>query len=226
MITHRKKGQTQRSTRGARFGAPGWLSCGFAAILLLLAGCASAPRFPAYYYLQRTPVRVAVLPSGTTTDHPEASIVFDKACEGALRKKGFEVISADQVLTYASSRGLSLHELSGRKASEIGRDLRADLLFSTEITSWKTTYILVQGKSEVAGKSRLTEATTDALVWNLHWKLVDQSGGGGIGALVSAAVTAIANSAFDKCDRLGEDAARYSVDTLPRPGFAPAEQVP
>ena len=194
--------------------------------LLLLAGCTSAPCFPAYYYLQRTPVRVAVMPSSNTTDHPEGSIVFDKACEEALRKKGFEVVSADQVMTYASSRGLSLHELGGRKASEIGKDLRVDMLFSTEITSWKTVYILVQGKSEVAGKSQLTEVSTDALVWSLHWKLVDQSGGGGLGALVSAAVTAIANSAFDKCSELGEQAARYSVATLPRPGFAPHESPP
>ena len=192
-------------------------------MLLLLSGCTSSRSFPSHYYLQRTPVRVAIMPSSNTTDHPEASIVFDKACEEALRKKGFEVISADQVVTYASGRGLPLHELTGRKASEVGRDLRADMLFYTEITNWKTTYILVQGKSEVSGKSRLVEVATDALVWKLHWKLVDESGGGGLGALVSAAVTALANSAFDKCNRLGEDAAHFAVGTLPRPGFAPQD---
>ena len=191
--------------------------------LLLLAGCTSTSRFPSSYYLQRKPVRVAVMPSGNTTEQPEASIVFDKACEEALRQKGFEVISADQLVTYASARGLTLHELAGRKASEIGRDLRADMIFSTEITCWKTTYVLVQGKSEVAGTSQMVEVSTDALVWRLHWKLVDQSGGGGLGALVSAAVTAIANSAFDECSRLGQQAAEYSVGTLPRPGFAPQE---
>ena len=194
--------------------------------LLVLAGCASAPKTPAYYYLQRTPIRVAVLPSGNTTDHPDASIIFDKASEEALRKKGFEVVSADQVLTYASSRGLSILDLPKHKASEIGKDLKVDLLFSTVITTWKITYIVVQGKSEVAGTSQLTEVATDALVSRLQWDVVDQSGGNGLGALVSAAVTAIANSAFEKCNRLGEQAAQISVITLPHPGFAPHDPLP
>ena len=86
-------GQMQMGRMGVRRGA--------LCLLLLLAGCHSAPRFPAYYYLQRSPVRVAVVPSGNTTDHPEGSIIFDKACEEALRKKGFEVVSADQVVADA-----------------------------------------------------------------------------------------------------------------------------
>ena len=48
----------------------------------------------------------------------------------------------------------------------------------------------------------------------------------GLGALVNAAVTAIANSAFDKYNRLGEQAAQFSVGTLPSPGFAPREHAP
>lgn len=197
------------------------LLCGLAC--LLLAGCTSAPRTPSHYYLQRAPVRVAVMPSENTTDNPEASIIFDKACEEALRRKGFQVISADQVVTYTSARGLSIRELSGRKASEIGRDLKADMLLYTQISHWKTEYVIIQGRSVVAGRSRLVEVSTDALVWRLPWQFAQQSGngGGGLGILLDAAVTALANSAFDRCSQLGEHAARYSVDTLPLPGVAP-----
>lgn len=202
---------------------------GLLTALLLLggaAGCASTPRIPASYYLQRAPIRVAVVPSGNVTDFPEASIVFDKAVEEALHRKGFDVIGADQVLTYASARGLSLRDLPKKQASEIGRDLRADMLFFTEIDTWKTSYILVQAKATVAGVCRLTEASTDALVCRLHWRQEQAAGGGSIGGLINAAVSAVADTAFDTCSKLGERAAWASAAALPQPGFAPRDAPP
>lgn len=229
-MSDRHRGTSEgRRGRPACAAAPALaLACGTA--LLLLAGCVSAPRVPAHYYFQRTPIRVAVMPSGNTTDNPEASIIFDKACEEALRKKGFEVVSADQVVTYAAASGLSLRDLPGRKAGEVGRDLKVDMLFYTEITRWKTEYVVVQGRSAVAGRSRLVEVSTEALVWRLPWQIVQQSGNGGgngvVGLLVEAAVQAVVDSAFDRCTQLGQDAARYAVGTLPHPGFAPPEPPP
>ena len=199
-----------------------------AALLLLggAAGCALTSRIPASYYLQRDAIRIAVIPSGNATDFPEASIVFDKAVEEALRQKGFQIVSADQVLTYASARGLSLRDLPKRKASEIGSDLHADMLFFTEIDTWKTSYVLVQAKAHVAGVCRMTDASTDALVCRLRWRQEQASGGGSLGGLINAAVTAVADSAFDKCSRLGEHAAWMSAAALPQPGFAPRDAPP
>jgi hypothetical protein len=200
--------------------APGLLGLG---LCVLGSGCAST-RIPASYYLQRKPVRVAVMPSGNKTDHPEASIVFNKAVEEALTKRGFEVISADRVVTYASARGLSLVDLPKRKASEVGRDLKADMLLYSDIEIWKTQYAVIKSASVVAGTSRLVETPTDALVWHYAWRLQNESGsgGGGLGGLLAdALVTAVASSAMDVCAGLGMQAAQITVSSLPAPGYAP-----
>ncbi len=202
--------------------------CGGLALLLLPAGCVSTRPPPAHYYLQRTPIRVAVVPSANRTEYPQGSIDFDKAVEDALRKKGFEVVTADQVLTYVSARGTTLRDLGQCKASEIGKDLRVDMLFYNELTRWGGKYIVIKSASVVAGNSRLVEVSTDATVWRMNWQLSQSSGSGGdvLADILVAAVTAVMDSARDKCRMLVEQSAHLSADSLPQPGFAPITPPP
>lgn len=193
---------------------------------LLMQGCATtSPKIPGHYYLQRSPIIIAVMPSSNKTDHPDASIVLNKSCEEALRKKGFEVINADQVVTYASSCGVLLSDVTARKASEIGRDLKADMVLYSSIDTWETKYIVIKSASIVAGTSRLVETSTDSLVWRFNWNFQKESGNGGnnglFGMMIDAAVTAVANSIFDECSNLGAQAGIVTVNSMPQPGFAP-----
>ncbi|MFZ4395134.1 MAG: GNA1162 family protein [Kiritimatiellia bacterium] len=221
-ITHTQQGRLQEVRRVSRTAVCGL--CGGMALLLLPAGCVTKLPPPAHYHLQRTPVRVAVVPSANRTEYPQGSIDFDKALEEALRKKGFEVVTADQVLTYVSARGTTLRDLGQYKASEIGKDLRVDMLFYNELTRWGSHYVVIKSASVVAGSSRLVEASTDATVWRLNWQLSQSSGNGGgglAGMIIDAAVSAVVDSAIDKCRMLGEQSARLSAESLPQPGFAP-----
>jgi hypothetical protein len=197
---------------------------GFGVSLLLLQGC--SPTGTAWhYYMQRTPIRVVVVPSENKTEHPDASVVFNKACEEALAKKGFDVIAADEVVTYASSRGLLLGDVAKLKSSEIAKDLKADMVLYSVINTWDSEYVVLNTRVHVSGTSRLVEAGTEALVWRYTWDLRQDSSsgnsGGVVGLLVGAAVTAVANSAFDACADLGAQAAGVTVSSLPQPGFAP-----
>jgi hypothetical protein len=194
-------------------------------LLLLVQGCTTTSA-PWHYYLQRSPVRVVVLPSGNKTAHPDAPVIFNKACQEALTKKGFVVITADQVVTYASSRGLLLKDVTDMKAGEIGKDLKADLVLYSNIDNWGSTFAVLNTQVRVSGISRLIETSTEALVWQHNWDLVQDSGNGNnngiVGLLVSAAVSAVANSAFDACSSLGTQAGTITVNSMPCPGFAPA----
>ena len=96
--------------------------------LLLAAGCVSAPSYLRSYYFQREPVRVAVIPCANATDEPAASVIFNKACEEQLRRRGFEVLSADRVVTFASASGVTVRELPDWKPSRLGAELKADYL--------------------------------------------------------------------------------------------------
>jgi len=192
--------------------------------LILTQGCATN-KTPWYSYFQRAPIRVVVMPSGNKTEHPDAPVIFNKACEEALTKNNFVVISADKVVTYASSRGVLLSNLSKLKASEIGKDLKADMVLYSEIDTWESKYVVLNTKVHVAGTSRMIETTTDAVVWHYKWDFQKDSSNGNnngiLGLLISAAVDAVVNSAVDACGNLGNEAGGQTVNTLPTPGFAP-----
>ncbi len=192
------------------------------------AGCAS-DRSLEHYYFQRDPVRVAVIPCENVTDEPAASIIFNKACEEQLRNRGFEVVEADRVVTFASASGLTVRELPDLKPSRLSAELRADYLLYTRIDRWATKYHVIQGSSVVAGASWLYEGPTEALVWQSGWHQERTSGDGGgdlLNLLINAAVTAAANSAFDVCGQMGTDAAIRAVQSLPNAGFEPVVRPP
>jgi len=194
-------------------------------VLLLGVGCATAPSHRAHYYFQRDPIRVAVIPCVNETDEPAASIIFNKACEEQLRRRGFEVISADRVVTFAAASGVTVRELPDWKPNRLGAELKVDFLLYSRIDRWETKYRVLAGYSVVSGASWLYEGATEALVWQSGWHQEQESGDGGgslIGILLDAAVTAAMNSALDVCGRMGVAAARESVQTLPAPGFEPA----
>lgn len=196
---------------------------------LLIQGCAT-PKIPWYYYFQREPIRVVVMPSGNKTDHPDAPVIFNKACEEALTAKGFKVISADRVVAYASSEGILLNHIAELKASEIGKALKADMVLYSAIDVWESKYVVMNTSVRVAGMSRMVEASTDALVWHYQWDLRKDSSDGNnngiIGLLVNAAVSAVVNSAMDASAKLGEQAGSQTVRSLPYPGIAPADSRP
>ncbi len=192
------------------------------------AGCVSSNALE-HYYFQREPVRVAVIPCANATDEPAASIIFNKACEEQLRKRGFDVVEADRVVTFASASGLTVRELPDLKPSRLSAELKAEYLLYTRITRWATKYHVVQGSSVVSGSCWLVEGPTEALIWQSGWHREQQSGNGGgdlLGMLIDAAVTAAANAAFDVCGQMGTDAANTSVLTLPSPGFEPVAPAP
>lgn len=190
----------------------------------LVNGCVTTP-VAEHNYLKRPVMVVAVIPGSNKTEHPDGTIVVDKAWEEALTKVGFKVISADRVATYAASRGISLHELQSSKPAELGRDLKVDAILQTEILEWGTSYVVIRASSTVKGKGRLVEASTGALIWEHGWTVIDSGGqnnNGIVGALINAAVTAIVNSAVDVPARLAKKAIDTSAACMPRPGMPPA----
>ena len=179
---------------------------------------ALAKDHPDYNYLERSPVRVAVVPGVNRTEEPGAPIVLDKTWEKVLQAAGYEVVSADRVVTYAASRGILLSDLPERSPAEMGKDLKVDLLFTTDIFKWE---ISTKGRRAVATVEvvgRLVEATTGALVWEHHWVYQEEAAGEGLGKLIDASIET--NS--DKTDRMAQQAVmKLSANKLPRAGYSP-----
>jgi hypothetical protein len=201
------------------------LSAVLAGILLLISGCAQAPQRPAWRYLQRSSVRVAILPAANRTDKAGAALVVDKAWEDSLRNAGFAIVNADSVVTFASSRGIPIGNLGKIPMPDLGRDLHVDFLLEDEIVDWGTRYRVISGVSVVSCKSRLVEARTGALVWELDWVVSDANNnnqGGGIGGLLASAITkALVDSMLDVPKQLAKQGVTIAAATQPYPGIAP-----
>ncbi len=179
---------------------------------------ASARDLPAYNYLERSPVRVAVVPGVNRTEEPGAPIVLDKTWEKALQDAGYEVVSSDRVITYAASRGILLSDLPARSPADLGKDLKVDLLFTTEIRKWEISTKGSRAVATVEVVGRLVETTTGALVWEHHWVYQQEASGQGLGKLIDASIET--NS--DKTDRMAQQAVlKLSADKLPRAGYSP-----
>lgn len=182
----------------------------------LCASCASTgDRKAAYNCLARSPVRVAILPSVNRTDQPGAQIVVDKAWEAALQKTGFEVVSADRVLTYVAARGMMLSELPARKPAELGKDLKVDLLLKSEILKWEISSKGAHASTTVEVTQRLLEAPTSALVWEHHWVFREEDSSEGLGKLFDKML----NTAGDKASAMGARGVKeISAMKIPLPG--------
>ena len=198
---------------------------GLALAALLLNGCAN-PNIgsQAHNYLLR-PLRVAIVPGENKTDQPKANMVFDKAWEEALAHLGYQVVSADHVVTYAAASGISLEQVRKTDPAKLGNDLKVDAILNTEILRWKNSYKVVESDSTVSGVGRLVEASTGAIIWEHHWVYQEKSGNGGnnglVGLFVDALVTATVNAATDAPTRMAKAGVAMSAGTVPHPGKAP-----
>ena len=132
---------------------------------------------------------------------------------------------ATEVLTQRQqARNIPVLEILKVPPKALGENLKADYLLENEILEWATKYRVLQGGSVVSCRSRLIEARTGALVWELDWIRIEQnnnSGGGLTGMLVGAIVESVMNSMFDVPSNLAQQGVAYSAFTQPYPGFAP-----
>jgi len=192
--------------------------------LFVLGGCVQPPQRPAWRYLQRPVVRVAILPSSNQTAQVGAPLIIDKLWEEHLRAAGFTVVNADSVVTYLSSRGVPVAKLGTIQPAQLGSDLHADYLLEDDILVWGTKYRVLVGGAVVSCRSKLIEASTGATIWASDWIMQQQSDSGGnglAGALVNALVESVVDSMFDESTQLAKQGVTVQSMFQPYPGIAP-----
>jgi len=198
---------------------------------LLMAGCSSKPAVMSRVngsYMQKQPVRVAIMPSFNKTQEAGAAIELDKAWEAALKTHGYEVVSADTVVNLAASQGINLNDFERMKLTgyaAIGKDLGVDYILESTILKWGGKYRIVSSKTEVQFSAQIFETKTGAVIWNNTQDLIDtnsNSGGGNpIGMLIGMAVHAAVNSAVNASNALAIRGTSFSSAIMPKAGFVP-----
>jgi hypothetical protein len=195
-----------------------------AAVILALAGCASQPPRMSARFMQRNPVRVAIIPSANKTEEAAAPIMLDKIWEETLTKWGFAIVNADRVVTYAASTGVTLTDINSVPLAVLGRDLSVDYVMFNTITTWKTHYNVLRSSTVVTCVSSIYETKTGALVWTSTWWADNSSGSSNNAladiavALVHAAVSSMSNA---EAKVAAKGANNVTFSSMPYPGFAP-----
>jgi hypothetical protein len=196
------------------------LSCATLAALLFLAGCTTTNkvRNPARF-LERKPV-IAVIPAANSSPEVSAPIVMDKIWCDKLQENGFEIVDSDRVMTYASSKGVSLEDVRKADYVMLGADLSADYLLFNEVMDWGSSFHLTQSVIAVACRSKLVEAKTGGVIWEKDWVYLDQSGSGGnaIANAIVAVVHSVTNSATDGVAKAAERGVNANASTMPYAG--------
>lgn len=160
---------------------------------LWLSGCVTQPKPDYANFFDHQPHSILVVPPANKTTAVDAPAVFLTTISAAFAERGyyvFPVFLAQDILNDlgATDEG-AIAAIPPEKFKEV---FGTDSILYVTITDWTTSYVVLSSSIIVGAEYRLVDAGTGAVLWTGQQKVIHQSGGGGglIGALVSAAMTA------------------------------------
>jgi hypothetical protein len=161
------------------------------------AACAGPPPVKDYdVFYEQTPYTIVVLPVVNQTVDAVAPRFFLSTIGKPLIDRGYYVLPVQMTAEILESEGLGdggaiLKIPPGKLREYFG----ADALLRVTLTAWDTSYLILASSVTVAMHYELISTRSGQLLWetNLKKTINSNSGGGGLlGALASAAVTAAA----------------------------------
>lgn len=190
---------------------------------LVLAGCASlflAACAPKVYttgdFERLKPKSVLVLPPENMTSNTE---VMEKAYPflfSHLAQRGYYVISPELALQLFEANKFNdpgrLNKLPTAKFNEV---FGVDAVLRTKVTEWSSKYVVVSSTVNVGYDMELLDAKSGTLLWKNSQVLSqspNNSGGGIVGMLVSAAV----NAASTPYEPIAKQNAMNMLNTIPQ----------
>jgi hypothetical protein len=183
------------------------ISLKLAACLLpaaLMAGCAT-PKAPFDYtaFKQAQPRSIVVLPPLNNSPDVTATYGMLSQMTYPLAEAGYYVLPVALVDETFKQNGLAsaadIHAVDAKKVREI---FGADAAMYVTITSYGTTYAVLNSVVQVTANARLVDLETGTELWHgsataSSAEQNNNAGGGLVGALVAAAVKQIINSTTD-----------------------------
>jgi hypothetical protein len=185
-----------------------------AAFSLAFVNCGPKPKINPQYQ-QMKPTVIVVLPPENTTSNTEVEetaypIIFEK-----ITNRGYYCISPEMVrATFNANRMEDAGRINALPPQKFKEVFNADAVLKTKITDWSSKYILISASVTITLEMQLVDAKTGEELWsmtNTVSKSPNNSGGGVLGALVSAAMTA----AFTAYEPIMEENANVTLTTVP-----------
>jgi len=168
---------------------------------VVLGGCATAPPKDYTAFQQRMPLSILILPPLNETTEVGGDYSYYSTTFVPVAERGFYVFPAVLVDHMFKENGLpsapDMHAVPLDKMREI---FGADAVLYITLLQYGTKYVLISSQTTVAAEAKLVDTATGALLWEGSVALSQgsgDSGGGIIGALITAVVTQIINTQTD-----------------------------
>jgi len=152
-----------------------WL--GWAAIAILLGGCATRPDYAAFF--EHHPRSLLIVPAVNRTTAVDAPLVFASTVTAPFAERGyyvFPVVLTQEILTEvgASDEGL----MAQMRPSQFREIFGADAVLFVTIKRWSTLYLFLVSSVEVEFDYRLVDTATGVTLWERTQVVAEGNGGG------------------------------------------------
>jgi len=172
--------------------------------MLMLVGCASAPKYDYTAFKNADPKTILVLPPKNGSPDVKATYSVYSHTQRPLSESGFYVLPITVVDEIFKANGVSvvddMHQVSPKKLQEI---FGADAALYINIKEYGTKYFVVGSAAVVTAEATLIDLRSGELLWKGQATASSEESNnnqqGGLGALlVTALVKQVLGSAFDQ----------------------------
>lgn len=171
-----------------------------AALVLMLAGCATPKPKDYSAFREHRPRSILVLPPLNESTAVEATYSYLSTVTFPLAEMGYYVFPVAVVDQFLKENGMptagEMHQIPLNKVREI---VGADAVLYATLEKYGSKYQIINSKTEVSVKGKLVDTRTGITLWEGTGVAQENSGGSGniIADLVAAAITQAVNSSTD-----------------------------
>ena len=167
-----------------------WLILG--GTVFLLQGCVAQSDYHYAKFFENHPRSVLVLPPFNESTAVDAPLLFNTTVSQPFGEKGYYVFPVFLTKDVLIDMGLSDEGLLKETPLQTFKDVfGADAVLYITVKEWVTTYLAIVSSVTVEASYKLVDTTTEEVLWDRTERITKESGGSGLGALVSAALNAM-----------------------------------
>jgi hypothetical protein len=183
--------------------------------LVFLVGCASSPAKPVTLD-PNWPRSILVMPPLNHSIEVNAPYTYLSTITQPLAEKGYYVFPVAVIDQLLKDNGLPTpDEMNGIPLDKIRLHTGADAVLYCLISDWGQKFQVISSSTVVSVQLRLVDTRTGAELWQAkvhgHQNSNNSSGGGLLGAVVSAVANQVAGSISDNTPQLARSANRGAI---------------
>jgi hypothetical protein len=170
-------------------------------------------------YQERKPTVVLVLPPENTIQATQVEEVAYPIIYEKMTNRGYYCISPELARGIFDANKLEdagrINQLPPQKLKEI---FGADAILRVKVLDWSSKFVIISSTVTIKFEMTLIDAATGDELWsftNVVSKSPNNSGGGLVGAIVSAAI----NAAFTPYEPIAEENAKTMLATVPEGAY-------